>query len=1719
MVAGAYLSAVCESGTLVQTWTAALLVGIDSCNDTALTARFAAWQDPVPFFWRARNVSIRAPLPNGGTFETNSVRAQLPQGAPAPLSLVTSAGELVSGAPTFAWGDQLFIQGTWLGRAAARGDVAAFAAFSTWSAGAAASGASSFMMLVPAPAPPLLANNTASFRLRFVASAPCVAAANESTAGCMSSFGLFLSFTSVSAAEDMASLERPLLLAGVSPLSIDQPALIPRAGLSDGGASSPASTSGNQFSVRLPQPGWTAAEMLTIGARAECKVLAGASFSVTFPCPSSSSFNIPVPQGFGTRIPLILQLAGGILNISLGNISYAPSGVTSVVPNAVFVPLASAERPLLLNLSFAEADDAAFVEGVCLIVQEASAPSSATVCCAAVSLVLVQSSPAVPSAATLRCAVWPHALRAALPADADAVKLSFVLLWGAMQLPVSSAVALSAVAAPVLQAIAPATVSPGSTIIVIGANFCRGIPDGACPSSSSNQQVGAASPPPILSLFVGGQPCSAISVLTDGLATCTAPTLRADEPGYPSFPALLLNGEQVRARQTLTVSYPSSGYVRALAPLPTTFLPSDATAPVPLRPVKVGVSRPDGRNVTDDIECGLSPRTPGVLLVPLAAQPDLSAVRGAAGVVDFGLLAMQAPFSVGNVTLTAACTIASGADSGSSTLSLTWRVEVEPLSQLLCTTPPSTIASLQALPPLLIALRPLHAHKPAGQNAAASVAAACSAGRASNLPLPPVTCLITAAGQAEDAAGAALVQNGRATVNTSSAQAVFKDVSVGGQIDVLYTMSAQCSIGSVAIPPSIAWTLRLTGCSIGSEPQGSLCAPCPAGSYSDGGAASCRRCPAAGVTCSSGFLQALQGFYRPPAQALLPLDAMSELHACPFPDRCLVNDTIAGSSSSTDLSSQTLSANATNAVDSIALSASVPVASWAGSMATPAASMPGVAEVRQQRMRTLQLVSASNSSANTSAAVDNLILSRRWFCATGTAGPLCARCDEENQFALVGTQCMPCTANAVNQAAVAAVVLLYVVAVSAVALRKRDPTGRTEDAIALRVLLTHVQAAGSIRAFRVSGTQLYKQIMAFTDILSPSVVGQGPLECALRPSFGVVFYGTLILPLITAALALCILLLATVLNVGPASSVGSTVRQRLAAAVQMRAHTALLLFVLQLAYMPIVSSCLGVLDCTQPIDGVRYLTADVRVECRGSGYLLMTTASALGLACVGLGFPLVVFCRLHRVTAAKLADPHFAAAWSFLFTGYRQPAVLSTTQLRLEARSHAERAVVAAAPSPERGFTNVNPLAARSAEAESSPPSSAERSDRVAVDADHGVADSAQSVVKLRICGACVPQRLRQTYTCARDVPANMSWFESTVLLRKASIVFLARLVPNAITQTACFELMIVVFIIMHTALRPYVAWRHQFAEGLSLFCLAVTAALANLVQPAAAIGQTGTVAVTALMLALNFFTVAFLAHQYLQLCCAVNRRKVRGAASSVKQRVLRLSLRNGTSSSASQNSSGGRTRSRKSLSPALKLVAAGQIGRPRARAAFRRQAGDNDDVSPRASSDRSDSGAHQEPQRFGGASAAIVQEAPDAEAEGGKSATQARAVMVLPTPNDLNFADPAGFDERHSGAEERAAAAAHVVEGGDSALALPPSPCQWLPGSADEPAALRVDSTTSVDVSSGVQSEAVPGQRRGRLSFAAAVMFARSEQPVQADAVSGAVARFAAVSSRRTLA
>lgn len=421
-------------------------------------------------------------------------------------------------------------------------------------------------------------------------------------------------------------------------------------------------------------------------------------------------------------------------------------------------------------------------------------------------------------------------------------------------------------------------------------------------------------------------------------------------------------------------------------------------------------------------------------------------------------------------------------------------------------------------------------------------------------------------------------------------------------------------------------------------------------------------------------------------------------------------------------------------------------------------------------------------------------------------------------------------------------------------------------------------------------------VQSWADVLTPATVSQGTTECALKPAYESVFYATIAAPALASAIAMMILLISVAVRKDSPDTPPELrgCRGRLIASWKSRAPVAVLLFMLQLAYMPIVGACIAVFDCTEPIAGASYLRGDLRFPCAGSGYTTVAIAAAAALLFIGLGFPSLIIwklgCRRRHDGMSKFQEPSFAAAWGFLFIGYRGTAPQST----LPAAAAPVRPLSSRPPQSEsdaedaESLTVENPLAlsdlpwaaVTTAATTSSPgvtatePQFGEASPS-AVDAS---AARNRPATAADLAGRCV-----RALVAPRQ---SLAFWEATVLLRKMIIVLLARLVQQALVQVALFVVMGTLFLAMHIHWRPYIDDVFHVAEGLSLICIIVTAALAAASQAGPALSVPASLAITLIMLILNFATLVYLAYVWARLCSSRHVVTARAAATTVKKRL-----------------------------------------------------------------------------------------------------------------------------------------------------------------------------------------------------------------------------------------
>jgi hypothetical protein len=480
----------------------------------------------------------------------------------------------------------------------------------------------------------------------------------------------------------------------------------------------------------------------------------------------------------------------------------------------------------------------------------------------------------------------------------------------------------------------------------------------------------------------------------------------------------------------------------------------------------------------------------------------------------------------------------------------------------------------------------------------------------------------------------------------------------------------------------------------------------------------------------------------------------------------------------------------------------------------------------------------------------------------------------------------------------------------------------------------HVQALGSLKAFAAGGTAAYRELMGWTDTISASPLSVSALQCVWKPPFLLQYVVTVALPLLAAGAVMAIFLTATAARAvcrrrkaSPTSDLSASVGfwAVVAAWLEQRRHVATLVvsgdgrgprlahcptavvarpsqFVLFVAYMSIVSSSLRALDCTVPIDGVRYLRGDLRVACGVGEHAAGSVIAYLVLAGLGLGFPALVYTQLSRAGPRQFSSAAFAGSWGLMYDGYRRdpaPAVGEapphpTAGLPLKPRSrastvratllHAGASHLAVGGDRVSGADDIafqsNPLAAAltrgpvsvAAEARGTalPPPAAGRHD----------ADGLYRAT----CGVCA----------AALAHRHAAWWEAVVLLRKLGILLLATLVQNAYFQSVGAALLLGGCLILHLRVLPYEAALFNVLEAVSLASAMSTAMVASLLlqydvrdpafttQPPAAMTATQW-GVTVVLGALALSTCLVLAAVWLYLQCCEARAATRTTRKWIK--------------------------------------------------------------------------------------------------------------------------------------------------------------------------------------------------------------------------------------------
>jgi len=280
------------------------------------------------------------------------------------------------------------------------------------------------------------------------------------------------------------------------------------------------------------------------------------------------------------------------------------------------------------------------------------------------------------------------------------------------------------------------------------------------------------------------------------------------------------------------------------------------------------------------------------------------------------------------------------------------------------------------------------------------------------------------------------------------------------------------------------------------------------------------------------------------------------------------------------------------------------------------------------------------------------------WCAEGYTGPLCGVC--ASGYAAVGVRCIPCTSPAINNALLVLLVLAFAAFVVWVGVFRRV-SKMTSAAVLTRILITYVQTLGTLGSMYVArGTAVFRQVLGFSEAVADSPLLLPPVQCIVRPGYHIRFAVTLGLPVIVAAL--------TTLTSGvgaPAlwwcarrcckaragqQPTGTSAPESTHAAERPDAVSSLV-FVANLFFASIATSCFTTLNCNVAVGGKPYLAADLSVACDTVAHRIATVGAAVGILLFGGGVPLSFAFMLQR-QRQRLDDPIVFRRFGFLYDGY-----------------------------------------------------------------------------------------------------------------------------------------------------------------------------------------------------------------------------------------------------------------------------------------------------------------------------------------------------------------------------------------------------------------------------------------------------------------------------------
>lgn len=998
---------------------------------------------------------------------------------------------------------------------------------------------------------------------------------------------------------------------------------------------------------------------------------------------------------------------------------------------------------------------------------------------------------------------------------------------------------------------------------------------------------------------------------------------------------------RVVAETATGLAFYSAEEAAAALLLPLSFLPSDSTVRTPLTP-HLNVSLLDGAALVTGVECKLSALSGNV-----AVRRDEDATSGfvvtatsdASGIVRFGAVVLIASFSASSVTLSVSCTRAGLQDDAT----MQWALAAVPVAAAICTQPPAAWDSQSKMPPWSVAIGVLPPEAlllSSGSNGSASASAsagllpdgspaaewrtawpspdqmrfaawlcngpaaasyATASSSSSNgrfvraLPVGTSSTQFSCTVEADpDAAAPVVSANGTArpaqmflqdaAVSPSvDGNATFTSLTLSGEVGVSYPLRVVCRLGSVPIPSPGHFAVTVRGCPPGYEFFDLFCRACPEGQFSLGGVdTACHRCPRRGALCTAtagggSLLTLLPDFYRPPSEQGLSVSESSIFLPCVHAEACRLDNATAivptyrceegyvgalcGSckpgwakfgKACTECWSPGLSRLLLTAVIFAVLGLMVWVATRKGaSERSLAAILFRILLTYTQALGAIRAFRAGGTSYFREAFGWTEVVAASPF----SAGPI--RCATEASWfaSFLSIVLSPFIAAG---GVMAAFVLL--------SLFSRTDWQRVLAAV--KRCASSCACSASCRRRLLAGASPFADSNAAAARARPRTSDAGlaiGISAGLRISSdrpGFETFG----------------------HHRPGTIDWRGWRQDIAQWWEDRRGASVFVFILSIAYMPIVSSAISALDCYEtPIDGVTYLRADLSVPCYKGQHAIARIIAIATLLFIGAGFPAMLFVRTFRATAAHMARGTFRAVWLTLVDGYRtnfsvaevQQAPVVSNEQGAPSKGPAAPAGAASARSAAGpplivslrtastgGFEAISHLRSHSGGAEQAatagaPGSSAARSGAASLrivssnyEADAEVppllkrclmrtrrrlgCDKRSPVVveggkvgcaaRSRTCRAL--RTVLPCFSCCCDERCtlrHLMWWDAVTLARKAFIVVLASLLTDATLQLCGFALLMLAAAVAQLMLQPYTSRLLNALELASILVVLLT--------------------------------------------------------------------------------------------------------------------------------------------------------------------------------------------------------------------------------------------------------------------------------------------------------